>query len=78
MDLPPRVPLETDTGSHDLDENLSALFSDSYDELSNSTCTIQPLTDLLARTADAAEIILNNQCHPSETLIRSTENSYEM
>lgn len=73
MDLPLKAPLEVDGVSH-FDENLSASAKDTLDTLSKSSHNIQMHTHRLTHIADAVEIIINNQHHPTEALLTSTEN----
>lgn len=66
VSLPPRVPLEMDNRRNNLDDtcNVNEMFSGIFDELSQNTYNIQPLSHRLTHTADAAEIVVNNQHHP--------------
>lgn len=66
VDLPPRIPLEMEKEVNNQDDNLTGLFNDVLRELPQCMYNIQPLTHRLTQTADAAEIIVNNQRHPSE------------
>ncbi|KAG7178009.1 uncharacterized protein LOC121857862 [Homarus americanus] len=74
VSLPPRALIEVDGGVTQLDEKFNSLVKDTMDTLSENTKSIQQHTHHLMQVADAAEVIVNNQYHPTEALITSQEN----
>nr|XP_053634960.1 uncharacterized protein LOC128690317 isoform X1 [Cherax quadricarinatus] len=73
VDLPPRAPLEVNEGMSHLDGSLDPLFKSILVILSENMHNIQLQTNRLTHVADAAEIIINNQHHPIETLVSNIE-----
>ncbi|KAK8740710.1 hypothetical protein OTU49_002666 [Cherax quadricarinatus] len=73
VDLPPRAPLEVNEGMSHLDGSLDPLFKSILVLLSENMHNIQLQTNRLTHVADAAEIIINNQHHPIETLVSNIE-----